>query len=98
MRNGPGWFPKGPATAAYPGSRRPSPGDDGWRWGNTSDGRRPERSYEQALPGRTTLCYTDAMGTGTHSDVPRRPSVAIVLAAGRSERLREVTGGGSKAL
>ncbi len=38
------------------------------------------------------------MTTGTHSDVPRRPSVAIVLAAGRSERLREVTGGGSKAL
>ena len=38
------------------------------------------------------------MTTGTHSDVSRRPSVAIVLAAGWSERLREVTGGGSKAL
>jgi choline kinase/phosphatidylglycerophosphate synthase len=36
--------------------------------------------------------------TGTHSDAARPPSVAIVLAAGRSERLREVTGGGSKAL
>jgi CDP-L-myo-inositol myo-inositolphosphotransferase len=29
---------------------------------------------------------------------PYRPNIAVVLAAGRSERLREVTGGGSKAL
>jgi 1L-myo-inositol 1-phosphate cytidylyltransferase / CDP-L-myo-inositol myo-inositolphosphotransferase len=28
----------------------------------------------------------------------RRPNIAVVLAAGKSERLREVTGGGSKAL
>jgi len=38
------------------------------------------------------------MTAGTRSDPPCRPTVAIVLAAGRSERLHLVTGGGSKAL
>src|SRR5918996_5889286 len=32
------------------------------------------------------------------SDRPSKPRVGVVLAAGRSERLRAVTGGGSKAL
>src|SRR5918996_6299116 len=32
------------------------------------------------------------------SDRPSQPRIGVVLAAGRSERLRAVTGGGSKAL
>ncbi len=35
---------------------------------------------------------------GPPAATPRIPRVAVVLAAGRSERLRELTGGGSKAL
>jgi CTP:molybdopterin cytidylyltransferase MocA len=38
------------------------------------------------------------MTTGAYGDTTAPPSVAIVLVAGRSERLRAVTGGGSKAL
>ena len=46
----------------------------------------------------STLCYTEAVTGGTDRNAACRPTVAIVLAAGRSERLHEVTGGGSKAL
>jgi hypothetical protein len=44
-----------------------------------------------AFPARVEVVQADPAR-------PRRPWVGVVLAAGRSERLASVTGGGSKAL
>ena len=49
--------------------------------------------------GATDQSAIQAMVTTPLETPPlRRPNLAVVLAAGRSDRLREVTGGGSKAL
>src|SRR5438445_4581369 len=47
---------------------------------------------------RTYLLYRQPVFTPIDRTAPYRPNIAVVLAAGRSERLREVTRGGSKAL
>ncbi len=57
----------------------------------TERGHRSEMVFEQAET-------EPARALAGETPVPRRPRVGVVLAAGRSERLAGVTGGGSKAL